>query len=196
MRRIVLGALASVAAGLAAMPTSAGAATVLTGAGVCNQTSTTLPATSAGNYATCVAYSGNLLNQNSIADINAALDVLAGGNFTPDVTWSTLEATEGMVSGNGDDSTGLLTFSQALTGNVILGVHLGGANSGADERTQFYLFNFTSPTSQLYLNTQGYSAAVVIPGSVPEPATWAMMLLGFGAIGFAVRRRRSSLATA
>lgn len=26
-------------------------------------------------------------------------------------------------------------------------------------------------------------------GAVPEPATWAMMLLGFGAIGFAMRRR-------
>ena len=25
---------------------------------------------------------------------------------------------------------------------------------------------------------------------VPEPATWAMMLIGFGAIGFAMRRRR------
>lgn len=29
--------------------------------------------------------------------------------------------------------------------------------------------------------------------AVPEPGTWAMMLLGFGAIGFAVRRRRSTL---
>lgn len=26
--------------------------------------------------------------------------------------------------------------------------------------------------------------------AVPEPATWAMMLLGFGAIGFSLRRRR------
>ena len=26
--------------------------------------------------------------------------------------------------------------------------------------------------------------------AVPEPATWAMMLLGFGAVGFAMRRRR------
>jgi hypothetical protein len=25
---------------------------------------------------------------------------------------------------------------------------------------------------------------------VPEPSTWAMMLLGFGAIGFAMRRRK------
>lgn len=28
--------------------------------------------------------------------------------------------------------------------------------------------------------------------SVPEPATWAMMLLGFGAIGFQMRRRKST----
>lgn len=35
------------------------------------------------------------------------------------------------------------------------------------------------------------------PGAVPEPATWAMMLMGFGATGFAMRRRRQSvLATA
>jgi|tagenome__1003787_1003787.scaffolds.fasta_scaffold20944883_4 hypothetical protein len=31
---------------------------------------------------------------------------------------------------------------------------------------------------------------------VPEPATWAMMLVGFGAIGWQLRRRRSSLALA
>ena len=29
---------------------------------------------------------------------------------------------------------------------------------------------------------------------VPEPATWAMMLLGFGAIGVAIRRKRRTLA--
>lgn len=31
--------------------------------------------------------------------------------------------------------------------------------------------------------------------AVPEPGTWAMMLLGFGAIGFAIRRRKSSALT-
>ena len=36
------------------------------------------------------------------------------------------------------------------------------------------------------------------PGAVPEPATWAMMILGFGACGVAMRRsrRRTALAAA
>jgi len=34
---------------------------------------------------------------------------------------------------------------------------------------------------------------LVIPSAVPEPSTWAMMLLGFGAIGFSMRRKRPSL---
>lgn len=39
---------------------------------------------------------------------------------------------------------------------------------------------------------------VVIPpvaGAVPEPAGWAMMIIGFGAIGFAVRRRNKMTTT-
>ena len=46
-------------------------------------------------------------------------------------------------------------------------------------------------------NTQGCSNAILYttgnpppPPSVPEPATWAMMLLGFGAAGTALRRSR------
>jgi hypothetical protein len=191
MRRVFVGALASVLVGLVAAQSPASAATLLTGAGVCNQTSTTLPATTTGNYSACVGYSGNLLNQNSIGDLNLALDALVGGNYTPNVVWSALEPTESLISGNGNDANGLITFTQALTGNVILGVHFGAANSGAPERTQFYTFNFVNPTSQLYLNTRGFSVGVIIPGvgSVPEPSTWAMMLLGFAGIGIALRRR-------
>lgn len=37
------------------------------------------------------------------------------------------------------------------------------------------------------INALGYLASV--PGGVPEPATWAMMLLGFGAVGMTMRWR-------
>lgn len=36
---------------------------------------------------------------------------------------------------------------------------------------------------------------VTISAAVPEPATWAMMILGFGAAGAVMRRRRTALAT-
>ena len=33
-----------------------------------------------------------------------------------------------------------------------------------------------------------------VPSAVPEPATWAMMIMGFGLAGTAIRKRRRSLA--
>lgn len=35
----------------------------------------------------------------------------------------------------------------------------------------------------------------LLSASVPEPGTWAMMLIGFGAVGFAMRRNRKQLLT-
>jgi len=35
-----------------------------------------------------------------------------------------------------------------------------------------------------------HGGITVVNGAVPEPATWAMMLLGFGAMGLSMRRRR------
>jgi hypothetical protein len=36
-----------------------------------------------------------------------------------------------------------------------------------------------------------YSGTLTFAAAVPEPSTWAMMLLGFGAIGFSMRRKRA-----
>ena len=43
------------------------------------------------------------------------------------------------------------------------------------------------------LNTKNY--AFSIAGAAPEPATWAMMILGFGMVGGAMRRRPQVRAT-
>jgi len=39
-------------------------------------------------------------------------------------------------------------------------------------------------------------SAATVQGAVPEPATWAMMIFGFGAIGIALRRTRRPMANA
>ena len=46
----------------------------------------------------------------------------------------------------------------------------------------------TAGSSASYSGTLSFSSMA----AVPEPATWAMMLLGFGAVGFSMRRRRPS----
>ena len=40
----------------------------------------------------------------------------------------------------------------------------------------------------------GGEQQVALVGVVPEPATWAMMIVGFGLSGLGLRRRRSALA--
>jgi len=39
-------------------------------------------------------------------------------------------------------------------------------------------------------STQQFSITAIMPGAVPEPATWAMMISGLVAIGWGLRRRR------
>jgi hypothetical protein len=59
--------------------------------------------------------------------------------------------------------------------------------------TKLYLglpdgFSFQGPPGTYNDNTGGFTVAV------PEPATWAMMIFGFGMLGFTLRRRRAQAA--
>jgi hypothetical protein len=74
--------------------------------------------------------------------------------------------------------------------------------TGTDEGVYHDLFDFgTYQYYDFYSNGTGGNAApgnVLLGGlslttSVPEPGTWAMMLLGFGAVGAAMRRNRKKL---
>jgi hypothetical protein len=69
------------------------------------------------------------------------------------------------------------------TSNPIVTIFLTGAEQ------QAVSFNMDSDTNAFEIDNIVVNSAV---GSVPEPGTWAMMLLGFGAIGFSMRRRRAA----
>lgn len=81
----------------------------------------------------------------------------------------------------------------------------GGFNGGFWTNWESKQFNFTaagtSATIQfdtVGLNTGGYDVGLdnvsISALSVPEPATWAMLIIGFGGSGMILRRRRDQLA--
>ena len=135
----------------------------------------------------CVGFfDGNVLGGSAeqLAAQQSAIDELLGPGFNLD------DLTK--IEGPSDDTT--LDFGMALIGDVVIGIHFGGANGqddNVDNGTGFFLFHFDTPTTGITTTVPGFSALVFTPGgAVPEPATWAMMLMGFGAAGYAMRRRR------
>jgi hypothetical protein len=110
-------------------------------------------------------------------------------------------------------------FDVNTNAGVLPAFHYVDANSGAyvgggagpnnfitiaDTGTRYFNFSFASSlatgASQSISTSSSYecnncgtfrrvTAGTVSTGAVPEPATWAMMILGMGAVGFAMRRK-------
>ena len=195
MRRSLLKALTAVSVAAAAIgiaaPASAANGDFIGG---CDVSITNPDALACQGY-----YSGNILN-GSPTDILNQQNALAAlpGTFTWDGDWSGLVA-DGNVIGS-LTNTNQINFGQTLFGETIIGAHFGNiednlGNSG--NVSVFWLFDFGTTGADFITleNTRGFSnAALYVTGvGVPEPATWAMMLIGFGAIGFAMRRTRRSV---
>lgn len=104
------------------------------------------------------------------------------------------------------------TFSDGNGGNYVFDVasvrtadylssnlDVSGALSVLGNVYDSYLNLSASPAAfTISFNSTGGSAfsgsgslATTVAAAVPEPATWSMMILGMGAIGFAMRRRHS-----
>lgn len=103
---------------------------------------------------------------------------------------------------NLDSTTGVINFGTLLTGMTVFALHAGGAGDG-DQGTFFFQFDagagvdMITITDRLNSRATGLSNAALFQtgaGAVPEPGTWAMMLIGFGAIGMSTRRRRGAKA--
>lgn len=57
------------------------------------------------------------------------------------------------------------------------------------DSSRFYSVDLNTGAASLIGNTDRSLYAMAIGGAVPEPATWALLILGFGAVGGALRRR-------
>jgi hypothetical protein len=55
-----------------------------------------------------------------------------------------------------------------------------------------FLLGLDMSTTRLSASTFAVGVRQGSPGPVPEPGTWALMLLGFGAVGFTMRRNRKT----
>lgn len=92
-----------------------------------------------------------------------------------------------VVNSAGPAGDGALFDSSGALPIVIGGSGLTGGDS---DNTGVYiaLDYFVRIANSRFTDVQWSTAAA--PAAVPEPATWALMLAGFGVMGFALRRRQ------
>lgn len=132
-------------------------------------------------------YKGNLIN-GSPTDINLQKQALALIGLTWDGTW--MEKIDGL----GGSQT--VDFTTPLNGTTWIGIHYGAGvgGPGGTDSTAFYKLEAGSNLDKIMLAYKASSNAALYftgPGSgVPEASTWAMLILGVGAIGGALRRKR------
>lgn len=73
-----------------------------------------------------------------------------------------------------------------ILGGTVTGIGTG-QGSGAGAAFNAYADNLALTTTS---GTRTYNFTAGVTAAVPEPSTWAMMLIGFGAVGGAMRRKR------
>lgn len=209
LRQVALGFTAVVGAAIASAP--AGAASVVTG-GTTSVTLTAAPAlTSAGltvmptGSATATVSGGIptvmfpitggtkddgtgalLLNHDGSGLLfSNGTNSLATSNFVVNTATMLVSGNVNATVAGMSSNLGSVSLFNIVGGNTLT---LTSAASGAFSS----VFNVSLPAG----TTVGTVSINALTGAVPEPGTWVMMLLGFGAIGFAVRRRGSQPAIA
>jgi len=96
----------------------------------------------------------------------------------------------GIYSISGDTSTPGVIFVGTVY-NLIIGTTPSGFSAFGLPLTNLAAGDYRLTINGISPNSGSFTGNVrITTGAVPEPGTWALMLLGFGAVGLAMRRKR------
>lgn len=89
-----------------------------------------------------------------------------------------------------------VTFNNGISTFVVPITALGSGAAATLSNIPIFSGNFnTLSVNWTATGNASYGGNLTfIPGGIPEPMTWAMMIIGFAAIGFAMRRRNNEVA--
>ncbi|MES2291037.1 MAG: PEPxxWA-CTERM sorting domain-containing protein [Pseudomonadota bacterium] len=128
-------------------------------------------------------------NATFIIDTTTPRDFQSTGAFGDQISYNSVAGTFGGTMQNAQVGFGTNIFAQLNIGGTPLGfTQFGGPDlfSLVNGSPVFKVGTFTLNSIVSGSSSLRISAATA---AVPEPATWAMMLVGFGSIGYAMRRR-------
>jgi hypothetical protein len=123
------------------------------------------------------------------------------GSFTSDVTTGTVSGslmatgTHGGIYELTGYNFGILDYTLDGTPGDVIGVEAGPINGSASTLgiTGVGLTTATDPTNGSFHENGPITAELVLQvAAVPEPSTWAMMILGFCGIGFMAYRKKQN----
>ena len=131
-------------------------------------------------------------------DLTNYVAVLGGGSLT--LTTPAIKLLS-VYMGSPDAYNSILFNFSDNTSELLSGVQLAGGAFGGDQsigRRMTYTFGDKTVTSVVFASSQNSFEFdnIATVSAVPEPATWAMMIMGFGLAGSAVRNSRRKTAAA
>jgi hypothetical protein len=117
----------------------------------------------------------------------AALISANGGPTSNTAAAATQTAVWELIYGDGNVSLSNISNDSSLMTHAATLLHNADVLSNGGT---------TGSNLNLYVAENSDKQDMLFWSAVPEPSTWAMMLLGFGVIGFSMRRRNKSLPSA